>query len=320
VYLCQSCDRWFCEKHLKPRLFHIMGLDGVPPESKLEFYREWKREDSHPDFQYSQKRLEELHLEEKIRFELIDKALNGENFSRCPKCRAWYNLCEEIAYCPKCGYQLSTKIPHAEASSKSLTREIAEYEEAEKQRAKATEEKRKEAVISEGQFHFEKKEAEYGNTEKSRRHFPVRKVIGAMLAIIIIGALVWYAQPIVSFIASHVTFPSQNSGQPIWNTETFQLVQASFLAPVVITRHFELQSGNHLVGNFQFSALPTSNYEIGVGILDPLQGALQAFINKTSGSFDITASISGAYEMNFGFACTQQVTAPYVTLNTRIVR
>jgi hypothetical protein len=146
-----------------------MGLDGVPPESKLEFYKEWKREDSHPDFQYSRKRLEELHLEEKIRFELINKALNGENFSRCPKCRAWYNLYEEIAYCPKCGYQLSRKIPHAVASSKSLMREIAEYEEAEKQRAKATEEKRKEAVSSEGDFHFEKKKlTTYGLPEEER--------------------------------------------------------------------------------------------------------------------------------------------------------
>ncbi len=122
MYRCESCDRWFCEKHLKPRLFHIMGLDGVPPESKLEFYKEWDRRNSHPDFQYSRKRLEELHLEEKLRFELIDKALNGENFSRCPKCGTWYNLYEEIVYCPKCRYQLA-KISQAKAIPKSWMEE-----------------------------------------------------------------------------------------------------------------------------------------------------------------------------------------------------
>lgn len=163
-----------------------------------------------------------------------------------------------------------------------------------------------------------KDKTEFREKPKVRMHFPIKKAIGAVLAVIIIGALIWYAPPIISYITSHL--PSQNNAQPNWNTETFQLVQASLLAPVMISRHFEVQSGNHLVGNFQFSNLPSSNYEIGVAILDPLQGTLQVFINKTSGSFDITASISGAYEMNFGFTCAQQVTAPSVTLNTRIVR
>lgn len=150
---------------------------------------------------------------------------------------------------------------------------------------------------------------------KERRHFPIRKIVGVALAIMIIVPFIIYAGPIVSFITTHLPFQGQNNE----TSETFQLVQSSILVPVMITRHFELQKGNHLIGTFIFTALPNSNYQIAVAILDPLDGTLQVFDNRTTGSFDITASISGAYTMNFGFTCSNVVViTPSVTLNTTI--
>lgn len=197
MHRCELCDRLFCEKHLKPRLIFIRGLkEGYfPPESIAEFQKEWKdRENSHPDFQYSRKRFEELHLEEKMRFELINKALNGENFSKCPKCHVWYNLYEEIVYCPKCGFQVSKKIPHAIASSKSLMRELADYE----KRAETMGEVRKEAVVSEGPYHFTKRETEIGDaesigdTEKRKRHLHISAVGLAVSILVFLAGLGWF--------------------------------------------------------------------------------------------------------------------------------
>jgi hypothetical protein len=116
LYKCESCGRWFCEKHIKPRTFLIRRLDDIPDEQipegiglddiqterapeqadfmdwiKIPFeimdefksrkgkQKERKRGDTHPDFQYTKKWLEEVDVEEKKRGELIKRALNRMN-------------------------------------------------------------------------------------------------------------------------------------------------------------------------------------------------------------------------------------------------
>lgn len=79
MYRCESCDIWFCEKHLQPRLVFVRGPDGISPEYKLEFQKEWNREETHPDFQYTKKWLEELDIEEKKRKQLLKEALDRMN-------------------------------------------------------------------------------------------------------------------------------------------------------------------------------------------------------------------------------------------------
>ena len=95
VYECELCGRWFCERHIKPRIFLIKGLDGLPdrkrPEkasgmgwiekltSRKREQLEWKSEDTHPDLQFTQKWLEELDIDEEKRSELVKRAVDRMN-------------------------------------------------------------------------------------------------------------------------------------------------------------------------------------------------------------------------------------------------
>jgi hypothetical protein len=79
VYHCGLCDRWFCEKHLEPRIAYIRNFTSLPHSKKLRDYleKEWKRKDGHPDFAYSEKRIKELDLEEKEEQQTIKEILDG---------------------------------------------------------------------------------------------------------------------------------------------------------------------------------------------------------------------------------------------------
>lgn len=101
-----------------------MGLDAIPPEFRLKLKREWERENTHPDFQYSQKWLQELDIDEQKRSKLINMLLN---FSRCPKCGFSFSPYQRIDHCPKCGL------------SEPVMRELAEYEMKKKAQAKTNE-------------------------------------------------------------------------------------------------------------------------------------------------------------------------------------
>jgi hypothetical protein len=83
VYRCELCERWFCEKHLKPKLAFIKNLDAIEniPEVRVLYYTEiqGKEEKGHPDFEYSRRKFGELDIEEKRRNELIKQALDRMN-------------------------------------------------------------------------------------------------------------------------------------------------------------------------------------------------------------------------------------------------
>lgn len=217
MYRCESCDIWFCEKHLQPRLIFVRGLDGIPPEYKLEFQKEWNREKSHPDFQYSKKILERLKIGEQERRELMTEALDRMNahwnkgkYIRtkpterhyvCPNCGNLYDVYDPIEYCKKCGSKL---VEQPRRLSRGEVKEFLKTDLPQEPSVLAENTtNKKEVVTSEGYFHFEKRAEEDTEKPKRRRHFPIGKVIGAILVVVIIGALLWYAPTIISFVQNY---------------------------------------------------------------------------------------------------------------------
>jgi hypothetical protein len=84
VYRCELCDRWFCEKHIEPRLAFIRDLEAIDniPEIRVLYFteiKEKKQKEGHPDFEYSRRKFRELDIEEKRRNELIKQALDRMN-------------------------------------------------------------------------------------------------------------------------------------------------------------------------------------------------------------------------------------------------
>jgi hypothetical protein len=77
------CERWFCEKHLEPKLAFIKDVEAIDkiPEIRVLYYTEieGKEGKGHPDFDYSRRRFRELDIEEKRRNELIKQALDRMN-------------------------------------------------------------------------------------------------------------------------------------------------------------------------------------------------------------------------------------------------
>ncbi len=81
VFRCEYCNRLLCEKHIEPRLSFIPNFNptNYSPEIEALYYQEYRRQGGHPDFRYSQKKFEDLDIEEKTRNELIKQALDRMN-------------------------------------------------------------------------------------------------------------------------------------------------------------------------------------------------------------------------------------------------
>jgi hypothetical protein len=77
------CERWFCEKHIEPKLAFIKDLKAIDkiPEIRVLYHAEieGKEGKGHPDFEYSQRKFRELDIEEKRQNELIKQALDRMN-------------------------------------------------------------------------------------------------------------------------------------------------------------------------------------------------------------------------------------------------
>jgi hypothetical protein len=80
-YRCELCDRWFCERHIEPRLAFIRDLRAIEhsPEVRALYYTEMRYKNGHPDFEYSRRKFRQLDIEEKKRNELIKQALDRMN-------------------------------------------------------------------------------------------------------------------------------------------------------------------------------------------------------------------------------------------------
>lgn len=83
MYRCELCKRWFCEKHLEPKLVFVKNLDAIEniPEVRVLYYTEIREKEGkgHPDFEYSRRKFTQLKLEEKRLNELIKQALDRMN-------------------------------------------------------------------------------------------------------------------------------------------------------------------------------------------------------------------------------------------------
>ena len=81
VYRCELCERWFCERHIEPRLAFVKNWQAIEdsPEIRVLYYTEMNRENGHPDFEYSRRKFRQLDIEEKRRNELIKQALDRMN-------------------------------------------------------------------------------------------------------------------------------------------------------------------------------------------------------------------------------------------------
>jgi hypothetical protein len=67
LHQCPYCGKWFCEKHIEPRL--TTTKDKIErtrdPVLKEKLYEEWKRKDGHPDYSWTKKYLENLEIKER---------------------------------------------------------------------------------------------------------------------------------------------------------------------------------------------------------------------------------------------------------------
>jgi len=96
LYQCKLCDRWFCAKHFEPKLVRIPDFSKLAkyPEIAVILEKE-KREEGHPDFEYSLKRFKELDMEKKLHSKLIEDALN--------RSKAYRKKTPKKDICPNCG-------------------------------------------------------------------------------------------------------------------------------------------------------------------------------------------------------------------------
>ena len=98
---CDLCDKWFCERHRKPKFPFFVDWDTISdvqgnPEIKALFYTEYKREGGHPDFVYWRKTFEALDIEEKTRNELIKQAIDKmEEANRERRIERWEKEAKE---------------------------------------------------------------------------------------------------------------------------------------------------------------------------------------------------------------------------------
>jgi mannitol/fructose-specific phosphotransferase system IIA component (Ntr-type) len=81
VYHCELCDKWFCERHLKPKFPYFIDWETIfdvlgNPEIKALYYTEYMREGGHPDFVYWRRKFEALDIEGKVRDKLIQQAID----------------------------------------------------------------------------------------------------------------------------------------------------------------------------------------------------------------------------------------------------
>jgi len=97
VFHCELCDKWLCEKHVKPKFPFFVDWDTIfdvqgDREIKVMFYVEYQREGGHPDFVYWHRKFEALDFEEKQRNELIKKAIDRMMRSNEDEPRTLLNL------------------------------------------------------------------------------------------------------------------------------------------------------------------------------------------------------------------------------------
>jgi len=68
LFQCRYCERWFCKRHLEPRLAVIRDFKTLMKDTSWRniIEKETRRKNGHPDFAYTRERLHELKTEKAI--------------------------------------------------------------------------------------------------------------------------------------------------------------------------------------------------------------------------------------------------------------
>jgi len=84
LYQCKYCERWFCKKHLEPRLAVMKDLKTAIKDVAWRdlVEKEWGKESGHPDYNYTQERMTELKVEKQIIRAKMDAFLDKSTVDR----------------------------------------------------------------------------------------------------------------------------------------------------------------------------------------------------------------------------------------------
>jgi ribosomal protein L37AE/L43A len=77
LYKCPFCERYFCKKHLAPRLAMMRSAieEIKDPVLKDKIYEEWRKKDGHPDWAWTEKYFEKIKVEEERKRERFWEAV-----------------------------------------------------------------------------------------------------------------------------------------------------------------------------------------------------------------------------------------------------
>jgi len=86
LFQCPSCERWFCEKHLEPKLAVIRDFNKIIKDKEWRdiVEKDWEREDGHPDYAYTRERLDKLKIEKEIVWARINAFLDRSRVYKKP--------------------------------------------------------------------------------------------------------------------------------------------------------------------------------------------------------------------------------------------
>jgi len=78
LYKCPYCKKWFCEKHIEPRLtLTRSAIERIKdPVLREKVYEEWRKKDGHPDYVWARQYFENLEIKEREEREKVWKALD----------------------------------------------------------------------------------------------------------------------------------------------------------------------------------------------------------------------------------------------------
>ena len=111
LYRCSHCDRYFCKRHLPPRLVIMRNkLEEIKdPVLKDKLEEEWRKPNGHPCWQWTQKYFEGLKSEESKSIEELHVLLNKLKDIKGKEDEEKSNLASEIEEAGICEYHLCKK-------------------------------------------------------------------------------------------------------------------------------------------------------------------------------------------------------------------
>jgi len=77
LFKCRFCERYFCKKHLAPRLAMMRSAieEIKDPVLRDKVYEEWRKKDGHPDWAWTEKYFEKIKIEEERKRERFWEAV-----------------------------------------------------------------------------------------------------------------------------------------------------------------------------------------------------------------------------------------------------